>query len=187
MARPRDLCKEFRPICKTANVQWREWTVAGALVESDDGLLLVRNVRRGGAEDWSTPGGVIDNDDASLLEGLRREVNEETGLRITGWHGPVYEVVATAPDLGWRMRCEVHHASDFEGDLCIADPDGIVVEAAFVLNHLVDGYLDSCPPWVREPLSTWLAERWSASEPTRSFKYEVYGTKRDDLHVVRSA
>ena len=37
-----------------------EWTVAGGLIETDAGVLLVRNVRRGGFEDWSTPGGVID-------------------------------------------------------------------------------------------------------------------------------
>ena len=57
-----------------------EFTVAGALVESSDGLLLVRNQRRNGATDWSTPGGVIDATDASLLAGLTREVEEETGL-----------------------------------------------------------------------------------------------------------
>ena len=39
----------------------REWLVGGALVEAPTGVLLVRNVRRGGATDWSTPGGVIDD------------------------------------------------------------------------------------------------------------------------------
>ena len=52
----------------------REWLVGGALVEAPTGVLLVRNVRRGGATDWSTPGGVIDAEDASLLAGLTREV-----------------------------------------------------------------------------------------------------------------
>ena len=70
----------------------REWLVGGALVESDGRLLLVRNQRRGGYEDWSTPGGVIDADDGSLLDGLTREVEEETGLRVTCWEGPLYEV-----------------------------------------------------------------------------------------------
>ena len=59
----------------------REWTVAGGLLETPEGVLLVRNLRRGGFEDWSTPGGVIDDDDADLLAGLTREVEEETGLR----------------------------------------------------------------------------------------------------------
>ena len=38
----------------------REWLVAGGLVESHDGLLLVQNRRRDGSLDWSPPGGVID-------------------------------------------------------------------------------------------------------------------------------
>jgi 8-oxo-dGTP diphosphatase len=173
------------PVCETATVPWKEWTVAGALIESADGLLLVRNVRRGGGEDWSTPGGVIDADDATVLDGLAREVEEETGLRITGWHGPVYEVVAVAPELGWSMRCEVHHVDTFEGELVIDDPDGIVVDAEFVVHHRIDDYLDRCPPWVREPLATWLTERWTADDATRTFHYEVHGTARDNLRVVR--
>ena len=111
----------------------REWLVAGALVEADDGrLLLVRNQRRGGWSDWSTPGGVIDADDAQLLDGLTREVEEETGIRVRRWEGPLYEVEAVAPDLGWIMRCEVHRAVEFDGEVRVDDPDGIVVEAAFV-------------------------------------------------------
>ena len=77
-----------------------EWQVAGALVESDGRLLLVRNQRRGGFEDWSTPGGVIDATDASVLAGLTREVEEETGLVVREWEGPLYEVTAVAVDLG---------------------------------------------------------------------------------------
>src|SRR5436305_1613305 len=46
-----------------------EFTVAGALMEAADGLLLFRNVRRGGPTDWSTPGGVIDAPDARSRAG----------------------------------------------------------------------------------------------------------------------
>src|SRR5690606_19299374 len=73
----------------------KEWRVAGALLEPTDlagHLLLVRNQRRGGHTDWSTPGGVIDDTDADVLAGLTREVQEETGLRVTAWEGPLYEV-----------------------------------------------------------------------------------------------
>ena len=110
----------------------RQWTVAGALLETDEGLLMVRNVRRGGFEDWSTPGGVVDAEDASVLDGLAREVFEETGLTVTAWEGPVYEVHAVAPDMGWRMRCEVYRVAAYEGEVVVDDPDGIVVEAEFV-------------------------------------------------------
>src|SRR3954454_890759 len=75
-------------------VAMREWTVASGLIERDGELLLVRNVRRNGVEDWSTPGGVVDAEDLSLLAALTREVEEETGLVVSEWVGPVYEVVA---------------------------------------------------------------------------------------------
>lgn len=163
----------------------REWQVAGALVESDGRLLFVRNQRRGGFEDWSTPGGVIDADDGSLLDGLTREVEEETGLRVTRWEGPLYEVEAVAPDLGWVMRCEVHRAVDFEGEVRVADPDGIVVEAAFVTPSDAATMIERCHPWVGEPIAEWLAEQWGP-ESVRRYSYEVRGTARADFEVTRT-
>ncbi|MDZ4828152.1 MAG: NUDIX hydrolase [Actinomycetota bacterium] len=163
----------------------REWTVAGGLIESSDGVLLVRNVRRGGFEDWSTPGGVIDPEDASLLAGLTREVEEETGLVVDRWTGPLYEVHAFAADMGWRMRCEVYLAEAFTGKLHVADPDGIVVEAAFLPPTVCVDRLSTGAPWVREPLAAWLDERW-APGTGRGFHYEVHGTSRDAMRVVRN-
>ena len=71
----------------------RDWTVAGGIVLEGDALLLVQNLRRNGALDWSPPGGVIEVQEGEpLLAGLTREVEEETGLRVTEWVGPLYEV-----------------------------------------------------------------------------------------------
>ena len=163
---------------------FREWTVASGLLETPDGVLLVRNVRRGGIEDWSTPGGVIDDDDASLLEGLTREVEEETGIRVHEWTGPLYEVHAFAPDMGWRMHCEVHLAVAFDGELRVDDPDGIVIEAGFVPLHECAERLSSCALWVREPLGAWLDERWAPGTGV-GFHYDVFDTSRADLRVER--
>jgi 8-oxo-dGTP diphosphatase len=163
-----------------------EFTVAGALVESDDGLLLVRNRRRGGATDWSTPGGVIDASDVSLRAGLTREVEEETGLRVTSWEGPLYEVRATAIEMGWSMRCEVHRALSFEGELRVDDPDGIVVEAMFAAPSACAEFLALCAPWVREPLADWIDERWGPRD-ARAYTYDVYGASREALRVVRTS
>jgi 8-oxo-dGTP diphosphatase len=164
----------------------REWLVASALIESGSDLLLVRNSRVGGYEDWSTPGGVIDAQDSNVLTGLTREVREETGLLVLAWDGPVYEVSAEAIDMDWRLRVEVHRAVDYEGELRVDDPDGIVVEAAFLAPEECSERFSEMAPWVREPLAEWLAQRWDA-RVRRGYHYEVHGTDRRSLRVVRSS
>lgn len=133
----------------------REWLVAAGLLCGADGLLLVRNARRNGRSDWSPPGGVVEPGE-EVLAGLTREVAEETGLEVTAWQGPVYEVHGEAPDLGWRLRVEVWCATAFTGDLRIDDPDGIVVDARFVELARCETHLIDAHPWVREPLTDWL-------------------------------
>lgn len=164
----------------------REWTVAGGLIENEAGLLLVCNRRRNGSFDWSPPGGVIEvADGESLIDGLTREVEEETGVRVTEWAGPVYEVRAEAVDLGWRLRAEVHVALRFEGDLRVDDPDGIVVDARFVSLDECEHQLSGCHPWVREPLGEWLGERWSHLDPPPPYGYRVDGADLRTLVVTR--
>jgi 8-oxo-dGTP pyrophosphatase MutT (NUDIX family) len=159
--------------------------IADAVLEHGDGLLLVCNQRRNGSLDWSTPGGVIDATDASILDGLTREVEEETGLVVQEWEGPLYEVTMVALDLGWIMHCEVHRALSFEGNLRVDDPDGIVVDAAFFPVEEVPGRLEACFHWVREPLAEWLRDRWEPAQ-RRGFSYDVRGTALDSLEVIRT-
>lgn len=159
----------------------REWVVGGAIIESSRGLLMVENQRPNGLVDWSPPGGVIDEGE-TVVEGLTREVMEETGLRVTGWTGPVYLVETEAPDLGWRMRAEIHLAAEFEGSVQVDDPDGIVVGARFVPLGQLDARLEGGHPWVREPLTAWLAERWVE---LRSFGYVLRGRDLETFSVTR--
>jgi len=164
----------------------RDWTVAGGLIESVEGLLLVCNRRRNGSFDWSPPGGVIEvADGESLRDGLTREVEEETGIRVTKWAGPVYEVRAEAVDLGWRLRAEVHIAVEYEGEVRVDDPDGIVVDARFfALDECVD-QLVHCHLWVREPLAEWLGARWSHFDAPPPYGYRVDGADVASLVVTR--
>jgi ADP-ribose pyrophosphatase YjhB (NUDIX family) len=161
----------------------RDWVVGGAVLLDGDHLLLVGNQRRNGSVDWTPPGGVIEvHEGEDLIDGLTREVAEETGLRVTEWAGPLYSVVAEAPGLGWRLRAEVHLALAWEGELVVDDPDGIVIDARFVELPGCGALLDACHPWVREPLSAWLDERW---DDRRSFGYRVDGADVASVVVTR--
>lgn len=149
------------------------------MIEGPDGVLLVQNRRRDGRLDWSTPGGVIDEGE-TVLEGLTREVAEETGLVVERWVGPVYDVEVVAPDLGWDLRVEVHLAGEVSGELVVDDPDGIVVDARYVAADACGLHLAEAPTWVRDPLRTWIGERWDG---TRTFRYRVDGTDLRSLRV----
>ena len=162
----------------------REWVVASGLLEGPDGLLLVQNRRRDGALDWSPPGGVVEvADGESVRDGLTREVEEETGLAVTGWEGPVYEVEAEAMGMGWRLRVEVHRATGWTGELRPGhDPDGIVVDAAFVHVDRCIEHLGSAWPLLLEPLGAWLEERHI---DLRSYRYRIEGEARASMVVTR--
>ena len=158
----------------------KAWLVAGAVIEGPEGILLVANRRRGGGVDWSTPGGVIDEGEG-VLEGLGREVTEETGLVVTAWDGLLYGIEVEAPDLGWTLRVEVHRAAAVEGALQLDDPDGIVFDACYVPGAACPGRLADAHPWVREPLTAWIGERWPEA---RTFRYAVSGTDPATFQVT---
>ncbi len=147
------------------------------------GVLMVKNLRQGGHLDWTPPGGVIDGGEA-LIGGLTREVNEETGLTVRRWEGPLYEITADAPDMGWRLHVEVHRAIEVVGVLRVGhDPDGIVVEVDVVPCGDCDDRMGDAHPWVREPLLDWMDQRWSG---TREYAYRVLGADPGTIRVERA-
>jgi 8-oxo-dGTP diphosphatase len=159
----------------------RHWQVAGGIIVSGDSVLLVKNLRRGGAVDWSTPGGVVDPGETPL-EGLTREVEEETGLTVERWRGPLYRVEVTAPDAGFLLRVEAHLAVDVVGTVVVDDPDGIVVGVDYVARAEVASRLVEAQPWVAEPL---LAHLEDGIDDGRVFRYHMTGARGDDRQIER--
>ena len=161
----------------------REWVVAGGLVEQDDGcLLLVQNRRSDGSLDWTPPGGVIEvHHGEDVVDGLTREVEEETGLTVLEWEGPLWRVEADAPGMGWALRVEVHRAVRWRGEVRVGeDPDGIVVAAGFVAPDECGLRLVGSSPWVCEPIGAWLA---GATRPM--WRYHLAGDRLARAVVTR--
>lgn len=164
----------------------RNWVVGGALIPQLDGvdlggLVLVGNRRKDHSVDWTPPGGVIDRGE-SIRDGLTREVLEETGLKVLRWADMRYSVIVEAPQLGWRLRVEAWESAVVEGDIVVADPDGIVEEVRHV--NAVDAVklLATSPQWVHEPVGHWLN---GALQNSGRFHFRLSGTDRATARVER--
>lgn len=157
----------------------RTFRVGGGLIVVGNQLLLAANRRRHGAIEWTPPGGVIELHE-SIATGMSREVHEETGLRVSTWLDCHYSVTVDAPDMQWQMRVESWLAADASGEISLNDPDGIVEQAEFVDLELVDGLLADSPPWVRVPVSAWIA---NGLRPVGPFAFIVHGPDRSTGRV----
>jgi len=153
---------------------------AYAVCLRDGAVLLARLI---GADPplWTLPGGGLDHGE-DPRDGAIREVEEETGLRVTEWEGPVYLVDAEAVDAGWHMKVEVFRAVTFEGDLYVDDPDGIVEDARFVPVDECEATLMATWQLITEPVGAWLTERWT---DVREYRYRVHGATRAEMTVMR--
>jgi 8-oxo-dGTP diphosphatase len=108
--------------------------IVSAFVEQDGHLLMVREQHPGMTPQWVLPGGMAEPGEL-VHEALVREVREETGLTVTGPTGLVFVTQYSITDeLGWdgEWTAFAFAVGRPEGRLAVADPDGLVLEAAWV-------------------------------------------------------
>ena len=157
----------------------RHWTVGGALIRHGDGLVLVSNRRRDQSVEWTPPGGVIDEGE-TVLEGLAREVREETGLVVRSWAQCCYTVTVDAPEMGWRLKVEAWEVAEVEGEVVIDDPDGIVEQVRHASSAEANDLLKASPPWVHAPVTEWLTGAVSDS-----YQFVLRGAERRNARIER--
>lgn len=107
--------------------------VAAAYLEAGGRILMVRGRD---PEDpshtyWSLPGGVAEPGEL-VLEAAARELQEETGLVAESFGELLYAVQAELDGGRPGALVMVQRVLSWSGDVHVADPDGQVLEAAFL-------------------------------------------------------
>ncbi len=154
---------------------WRHLMVSAALLEEDDRVLLVENLRPWrGASEWTVPAGILDPDE-TLIDTAAREVEEETGLRVTDWDGLAYVVHRIFVPIKLQLAVYVFAARSFEGELTIADPDGVVVDATWATREEIPKLMGSNV--LSDPLLAWL----EGPRVTRFYEYRETTPDEGDL------
>lgn len=161
-------------------------TIVVALIQRGSRLLLVEAQ---GPDDptpvWMLPGGQVEADE-QVLEALRRELAEETGLQIIGEPRPIFDVeVDYRTDIATGVYRALTYACEAAGELRPADPDGLVRSAAWVeMNEALDR-LSNLEWYECEPLRRFLTGEAAAGA---AYSYRVTGKRgsmmREALEVV---
>ena len=105
--------------------------IATAIVRSGDELLMVLQAGPGEEPFWSVPGGRVEPGEFAH-EAVIREVKEETGITVLD--PGLVAFVAQVDDRceGWFATVWTFDVPAWEGEIAVADPDGLVHEAAWV-------------------------------------------------------
>jgi 8-oxo-dGTP diphosphatase len=131
--------------------------VAGVLRQGDR-VLLVRQQGRGDPADaWELPGGVVE-DGELLTEALVREIREETGLEALAIGPLTYIVQLDNAASEFQPLVFIFEVAEWEGTICTADPDDLILEAIFVpLPEAIDRLRALPWPSMREPVVAYLS------------------------------
>lgn len=139
--------------------------IAVAIIRFGDDLLMVRQAGPGEKPFWVLPGGRVEPGEL-VTEAVVREVREETGIRVLDPGRVAFVVQVDERRENWNAVAWTFEVDSWEGELAPADPDGFVLEAAWVpiaeaaqrlaliswhslTVRYLEGRLESRPLWLR--------------------------------------
>ena len=150
------------------------FVVVGGLLRQGDFVLLVRQQKPHDPElKWALPGGYVERGE-SLLDALRREVREETGLDVLRIGPLLYVVHLTIPSTGDAFVALVFQIEAWRGELepsdSLVDPEERILDAQFVpveeaIQRLEQGFRFANEPAIEHlrgnspPGTVWIYQR----------------------------
>jgi 8-oxo-dGTP diphosphatase len=105
--------------------------ISVAIIRFGDDLLMVRQAGPGEEPFWVLPGGRVEPGEL-VTEAVVREVREETGIRVLDPGRVAFVVQVDERRESWNATAWTFEVDSWEGELAPADPDGYVLEAAWV-------------------------------------------------------
>lgn len=108
-----------------------ESQIVTALLRRAGELLMVRQAGPGEEPVWTVPGG-RDEPGEFVTEALRREVLEETGIAVTDPGKVAFTAQVDHRRDGWFATVWTWDVAAWEGEVRPQDPDGFVLEAAWL-------------------------------------------------------
>jgi ADP-ribose pyrophosphatase YjhB (NUDIX family) len=133
-----------------------------AILRWEGRIMLCRHEKTGRGEYWLLPGGGV-NSGESLVQALRRELEEEVGVgEDLTFEGPVAVVDSIAPKFSFSARHVVHII--FAADLSGRSLERVTSTDAAVRGHRLFDPTDLDDVVVHPPLQRFL-RRWQPGDP----------------------
>ncbi len=154
--------------------------VVSALIRRGHEVLLVEQQwPKAPAPAWTLPGGIVEADEM-VLEALSREVWEETGLVVLDPGRLLYVLQYYNPEKGDRSFTYVFEVAEWTGQIQVADPDKLILQARFLPHAEAIDKLENHLRWpvIREPI---VAHLRNEVEPGTFWQYQRQSDGNDAL------
>ena len=131
----------------------RHYDIAAAILRDRDQVLMVRQqyIDAPGSYFWTFPAGKLEAGE-TFLQGVVREIREETGLTVTAPVGLIHTCEYSHAIEQTSCLVAMYEFTEFTGVLGPQDPDNEVLEAKFLPLAEARAHIEALP-WrvIREP------------------------------------